>query len=246
MKAASNAGILSFQSTRLVTPDDADIWESGFLAVAVASMEEHSHSPTLGRATTHVACVDEIVQSDVIREERKGISPRNTIQTMCFPLEREAGGRKGPYHVRLLRQYDIVAMPEPLACYPHRMQDFESIYGRTVATQTGAHQLCDSIPCNEGLPDDMPPGGLSVGFLAALLPQPATPPPRRRQSKPSTSDGALTRKGDPRIPVAGRSPNPEVDGHQLVRHSGRPPPCDAASLGPKVGATGRPPDGRQR
>lgn len=166
MQTAANAGLSSCESDFLIIHDDDDSWEPTFLARTVSHLDDHGWSPRLGGVVTWARVVVESLFDDgtITTHESFVFNPElhqlslidlaieNRFPPISFLFRRAALEVVGPFreqygvlgdwdfHLRVLQQFDIDVIPEPLANYHHRAKGATGMYGNSVHVQTDQHR----------------------------------------------------------------------------------------------------------
>lgn len=167
MQTAANMGISNCDSEFIVIHDDDDTWKPTFLASTVSYLDDHGWKPKLGGVITWSELIIEELGKDgeitvhnryIFNDKLYNISLvdlaiENRFPPISFLFRRAALDAVGrfkeqhgvlgdwEFHLRLLRQFDIDVIPEPLANYHHRTNTTIGVYGNSVHTQNGLHRL---------------------------------------------------------------------------------------------------------
>lgn len=188
MQTAANAGLSSCESDFLIIHDDDDSWEPGFLARTISHIDERAWNPRLGGVITWARVIVESIDdagtitrhSDFIFDANLRtlslveLAVENRFPPISFLFRRSALEAVGPFreqygvlgdwdfHLRVLQQFDIDVIAEPLANYHHRTKDTAGVYGNSVHAQTDVHrakrvQLINGMVRGQGEPDQALP-----------------------------------------------------------------------------------------
>lgn len=156
MQPASNIGILSCDSEYILIHDDDDSLEPDFLARTIGHLDTAGWDGSLGGVVTWSNLVVETVWEDeiypgsstIFKElhslNLRDLAVENRFPPISFVFTRAAyetvgsfDDEAGPlgdwdFHLRVLRDFDIPVLPEPLANYHHRDAGDQSVYGNSV------------------------------------------------------------------------------------------------------------------
>jgi glycosyltransferase involved in cell wall biosynthesis len=188
MQTAANIGLTSCDSDFIVVHDDDDSWEPSFLARTVSHLDAHGWNARLGGVITWAQVIIEELGDDgeIKTHDRFVFNPllhhlslvdlavENRFPPISFLFRRAALDVVGPFreqhgplgdwdfHLRMLRQFDIDVITEPLANYHHRTKGTSGDYGNSVHAQTDTHRrkrtelINNAVRGEEGQHEGMP------------------------------------------------------------------------------------------
>jgi GT2 family glycosyltransferase len=167
MQTAANAGLSNCESDFIIIHDDDDSWEPAFLARTVSHLDERGWNPRSGGVVTWSRVIVEEIGADgeitvhnrfvfntkLLHLSLMDLAIENRFPPISFLFRRAALEVVGPFkeqhgvlgdwefHLRVLRQFDIDVIQEPLANYHHRTKNTVGLYSNSVHIQTDVHQL---------------------------------------------------------------------------------------------------------
>lgn len=195
MQSASNAGITNCDSDFIIIHDDDDAWDNSFLARTVSYLDERGWDPKLGGVVTwSLVIVEELTEDGRIEERSRFVfndklhkvslaelAVENRFPPISFLVRRAALEAVGPFreehgvlgdwefHLRVLRQFDIGVIPEPLAHYHHRVNTTTGTYGNSVHAEETVHRTTRIELINAAVRQELAgASGLSIGQLLFL------------------------------------------------------------------------------
>lgn len=165
MQTAANAGLTSCDSDFIIIHDDDDSLEPTFLARTVSHLDACGWDPRSGGVITWARVIVEELggdgsitrHSDFIFSQIRQLSLvdlaiENRFPPISFLFRRAALEVVGPFreqhgplgdwdfHLRVLHQFHIDVIAEPLANYHHRTQTTGGVYGNSVHAQNDVHR----------------------------------------------------------------------------------------------------------
>jgi glycosyltransferase involved in cell wall biosynthesis len=195
MEAASNLGIASVESEFLAIHDDDDTWAPEYLAIAVPELEgAHRQFPRIGGVLTMANAVFERVQGSVVHVERvepykpwinhgflslDSMLVENQLAPIQLLTRYDAACSVGLYredlpvlgdwdfNIRFLLKYDILVIPQVLAFYHHRIDNY-GVYGNSIYAGRVKHVFYAQMLKNEWLRTDIANGSIGAGSMASL------------------------------------------------------------------------------
>ena len=187
MEAASNTGIIAGNEEYIAIHDDDDSWESSFLAVTAARLDQLSEDPEFGGVATQARVVVEQVVADKIQtlsthifSEYAHVSlldmiGRNRFPPICLLFRRIAMEQVGlfdtslpvlgdwDFHLRLMRRFRLDVIAEPLANYHHRPEGGEA--ANSVYKDAASHLRYNADYLDRIIRSELTSGTLSLGEL---------------------------------------------------------------------------------
>ena len=191
---AANTGLSASSGKYLCLHDDDDSWEPRFLETCVGFLEDPERPGMTRAVTTRVTHVFETLETDRIVEHGRRLSRRhadesavtlfqmaagNFIPPISFVYERAIHDQVGPYrddlnvledwdfYLRLLSEYDVGVIEEPLANY-HLRTSARGAYANTWTPTDDRHAATRARLLNEWLRSDLRNGRIGLGTLVAL------------------------------------------------------------------------------
>ena len=166
MQTASNAALACSASEFVVIHDDDDSWRPTFLARTVTHLDDNGWRPSSGAVVTWSTLVTEKVEAErgeIVTMSRQlfnqigsiglvDMSIENRFPPIAFVFRRVVLEAVGPFdenhgplgdwdfNLRVLAQFDIDVIAEPLANYHHRPVASVGNYGNSVHAQEAAHR----------------------------------------------------------------------------------------------------------
>lgn len=193
MEAASNIGIKASDSRYIVILDDDDSWDSRFLEVMTAHLEDNTW-PHLKGCFCHTKIIYEEIRDGRIVETGRGdfnswisyldffqLLPANRFTPVCFVFERAALDEVGlfdeslpvcgdwEFNLRFLSHYDIDTVQRELA-YWHQRPTVKGVNGNSINAGADMHALYRARIINRWVRDGLKQKatGMADLFAAAI------------------------------------------------------------------------------
>ncbi len=189
---ALNIGMKAAISDYVITHDDDDSWEPGFLEKSIRALKARK---TIIANTRGIMChstlISEYIKGNAVFERYRyslngwvetialtQLSATNFITPISFLFEREVFSTIGvfrdlkyaddwDFYFRFLSKYEIAVLPEHLANYHVRPKAINA-YGNTVAVGIDEHRAITTALKNDLIRDDLASGKFGLGYLVAL------------------------------------------------------------------------------